>query len=86
MSKLNSSLLGFLNDLWRFRIRDLTWTWFSGNTTINHPAVYGEKGVASPTNTPGAREGAIGWYDNDAQEFWLFGGFGYTGDQFTKGT
>jgi len=54
-----------------------TWTWISGNNTINQPGVYGEKGISHPDSYPGARKGAVGWYDSLREELWLFGGFGY---------
>ena len=63
-----------LNDLWRYRINDSTWTWVSGSNTINHPGVYGEKGIPNTNNMPRARSRPLGWYDSLRQEFWLFGG------------
>jgi len=48
----------------------------AGNAGVYRPGVYGEKGNASPDNYPGARQGAVGWYDSLRQEFWLFGGLG----------
>ncbi len=38
--------------------------------------VYGDLGVASAGNVPGARENAVSWTDNSGN-FWLFGGQGY---------
>jgi len=80
-------MTGNLNDLWRYRVNDSTWTWISGSNTINQRASYGEKGVPSPSNVPGARYGAAGWFDNDRQELWLFGGTGvdekYSGTYFS---
>ena len=67
-------LTGRFNDLWRYRVNDNTWTWISGNDTVDQPGVYGEKGVPSSDNQPSARDSATGCYDNIAQEFWLFGG------------
>ena len=58
-------------------MNDSTWTWMSGSNTFNQPGVYGEKGISSPTNHPGSRSGAVGWYDDLRQVFWLFGGYGY---------
>ena len=58
-------------------MNDSTWTWIAGSNTVNQPGVYGEKGISSPTNHPGSRNGAVGWYDNLRQELWLFGGIGY---------
>ena len=57
---------------------DDTWTWIAGDNTSNPLAVYGEKGIADPSNAPGGRRDAVGWYDSLRQQFWLFGGDGYT--------
>jgi len=54
------------------------WTWLSGNVIAEQRAVYGSKGVASTNNVPGARYGAVGWFDAINKELWLFGGYGYT--------
>ena len=43
------------------------------------PGIYGEKGISSSFNHPGARYGAVGWYDSVRQEYWLFGGHGRDG-------
>jgi len=55
------------------------WRWMSGSNTPDQPGVYGEKGIASINNYPGARYGAVGWYDSLKEEFWLFGGQGKNG-------
>ena len=75
--------IGYLNDLWRFRLSDSTWTWISGSTTSDQSGVYGEKGEASTENVPGARYSAVGWFDNTKQELWLFGGIGYGSNGFS---
>ena len=67
-------LLGSLNDLWRYRLNDNTWTWISGSDTDQQEGVYGEKGNASIFNVPGARLSAIVWFDDLNQEVWLFAG------------
>jgi len=72
-----TSSKGFLNDLWRYRVSDNTWTWISGSDTVDQPGVYGVRGVAHPSNVPGGRRGAAAWYDSSKQEFWLFGGYYY---------
>ena len=36
-------------------------------------SVYGTEGVASATNIPGGRDGAVSWTDSSGN-FWLFGG------------
>jgi len=69
-------LIGLLNDLWRYRVNDSTWTWMSGSNTIQQIGVYGEKGNASMNSVPGARQNAVGWFDRLNQELWLFGGSG----------
>ena len=60
-------------------------TWMSGSDTINQMGIYGTKGVADPTNIPGARQDSISWTDS-ASNFWLFGGFGHdrTGDNASR--
>jgi len=58
-------------------VNDSTWTWISGNSTVNSPGAHGEQGVAGKEYFPGARTGAIGWYDNSKQEFWLFAGLSF---------
>ena len=53
-----------------------TWTWISGNNTINAPGIYGTKGIPSPSNYPGAKYSAVGVIDSSGS-FWLFGGLRY---------
>jgi N-acetylneuraminic acid mutarotase len=66
--------LAYLNDLWKYDGTD--WTWVSGSDTVNQVGVYGTKGVAAPTNVPGAKSTAVSWIDA-AGDLWLFGGYGY---------
>ena len=72
----NIHCVGLLNDLWRYRVNDSTWTWISGSNKRNPPRVSIGKGVASTDNEPGGRYSAAGWFDSATQEFWLFGGLG----------
>ncbi len=65
-----------LNDLWKYNISGGTWTWVNGTDLISQTGVYGTKGVASATTTPGTRYGATSWTDNSGS-LWLFGGIGY---------
>jgi hypothetical protein len=65
-----------LNDLWKFD--GTNWTWVSGDNDVNRPAVYGTKGVAASTNSPGSRAGSVGWTDSKGN-LWLFGGVGFFG-------
>jgi hypothetical protein len=50
--------------------------WVSGADVINQIGIYGTKGTASPSNVPGAREGAVSW-SNFSGNLWLFGEIGY---------
>jgi hypothetical protein len=43
---------------------------------LNAAPVYGTRGVATPTNTPGARSNEVRWSDANGH-LWLFGGGGY---------
>ena len=50
-----------VNDLWRYGVKDNTWTWMSGvNPGVAHGS-YGEKGKVSVENYPRARSDAIGF-------------------------
>ena len=75
MFLLNSRLDLLLNDLWRYRVNDSTWTWISGSNTTNQPGNY-EKGATNSVNSLGSRVYPAGWYDSTTKEFWLFGGNG----------
>ncbi len=66
---------GYLNDLWKFDPVTVEWTWVSGGDSQEQPGVYGTKGLADPSNCPGAREGAVSWFDSQGN-LWLFGGVG----------
>lgn len=68
--------VGCLNDLWRFDPATRLWTWVGGSDGPDEPGVYGAKGITSPSNTPGAREGAVCWRDTSGRT-WLFGGSGF---------
>jgi N-acetylneuraminic acid mutarotase len=65
-----------LNDLWKFDIDTLEWTWVSGAKVTRQAGTYGTRGVPDAANIPGAREGSVSWTDSDGN-FWLFGGMGY---------
>ena len=74
-----------MNDLWRYRVNDSTWTWISGPHPQFSRGVYGEKGIPSINNVPSARHQAAGGFDEYKQEIWIFGGFGKTGDDLVEG-
>jgi N-acetylneuraminic acid mutarotase len=52
------------------------WTWIKGSTTNNANGLYGTKGVAAYSNTPGARDVMAKWTDDNGN-IWVFGGRGY---------
>lgn len=67
---------GSYSDLWKYDITANEWTWMSGDTLINQPAVYGTMGVPSALNNPGVRrEIGSSWVDANGK-FWLYGGGG----------
>ncbi len=68
---------GWLNDLWKFNVTTKRWTWLSGDSSVNKPAVYGTQGVGATTNKPGARSSNISWKDKNGN-LWLWGGYGFT--------
>lgn len=51
-------------------------TWINGSNIADMQGFYGTQGSAAPTNSPGARQGAVSWTDLNG-DFWLFGGTGY---------
>lgn len=72
---------GYLNDLWRFDVNQLMWTWVKGDSTVNRTGVYGTRGKAAPGNNPGGRNTGVAWADNGGN-LWLFGGYGYANTSF----
>jgi N-acetylneuraminic acid mutarotase len=64
------------NDLWEFNPAAGTWEWVNGASTGDSAGAYGTQGIASLSNFPGARSGAVSWTDSSGN-FWLFGGFGF---------
>ena len=65
-----------MNDLWKFDIATSQWTWVEGSSTSNQNGIYGTLGIASSSNSPGARQAGIAWTDN-SNNFWMMGGYGY---------
>ncbi len=65
-----------LNDLWKYNPATTEWTWVSGSETGGASGVYGQLGVASASNAPGARDYNSLWCDNSGK-IWLFGGRGF---------
>jgi len=68
----SSSSSVYWNTLWKYNVAINEWTWMSGDNFPNASAVYGIKGVSSPSNKPSARFAYSRWVKNDT--LWLFGG------------
>jgi N-acetylneuraminic acid mutarotase len=71
----NFWLYGDYGDLWQYSVSANQWTWVSGPSTrpANSEPVYGTQGQASPSSTPGVRNGSVPWRDL-AGHLWLYGG------------
>jgi hypothetical protein len=67
---------GFSDDLWRFDPISNEWTWMKGHHLNNQKQVYGVRGVAASTNSPGMRFYSHSWTDL-AGNLWLYGGGSY---------
>ncbi len=70
-----STVMGQLNDLWKYNVVTNQWTWMSGSDAADPAASYGTTGVPGSTNTPGGRSYPGTWTD-PAGNLYLFGGFG----------
>lgn len=62
------------NDLWKYDYNDNEWTWINGDSISTTIPSYGNKGVVSASNNPGARFLNASWYDNVSHCLYLFGG------------
>jgi N-acetylneuraminic acid mutarotase len=71
---------GKLNDVWKFDLSSLQWTWMKGTNLIDKYGVYGTKNISATTNLPGGRLNPLSW-TNHKGDFYLMAGFGYA----TKG-
>jgi hypothetical protein len=69
----NSPADSNFNDLWKYSGGQ--WTWVNGANVCCQAGISGTQGTGAPSNTPGARYGAVPWID-PAGNLWLFGGSG----------
>lgn len=80
---------GYRDNLWEFDPSTKEWIWVSGSNTAGGcpDSVYGSLGVASASNTPGARESAVSWTNSNG-DLWLYGGYCQPNDlwQYTPST
>jgi N-acetylneuraminic acid mutarotase len=75
-----NSSLGLLNDLWIFDIATENWNWIGGEQSINQPGIYKDFGIPSLDTKPGSRSYTMSWFDKSSKILWIFGGFGYDGN------
>lgn len=78
---MSNSEQGYLNDLWKFNPSTNHWTWIKGDSSTQQYSLYGTLGIAAAGNKPGAAYASVSWTDNSGN-LWLFGGFGYTDNDF----
>jgi hypothetical protein len=72
---------GYLNDLWKYKPSSNTWTWVNGDNVTGQHSVYGIQQTANAANRPGAAFASVSWTDVNGN-LWLFGGFGFSGNDF----
>ena len=88
MMKLNVVIVGlwlcYICGIYAFPSSSVLWARVSRSYNANQTGIYGVKGNASDLYMPGARCEAVGWYDAVRQEFWLFGGIGFSNDNTTR--
>ncbi|MBI5372501.1 MAG: T9SS type A sorting domain-containing protein [Sphingobacteriales bacterium] len=77
----SNSAQGYLNDLWKYDPASNKWTWMKGDSSIQQFSVYGAQGTAAAANKPGGTYASVSWTDASGN-LWLFGGFGYTDNDF----
>lgn len=63
----------YQGDMWVFDPVTNNWAWLGGNATSTY-GIYGTQGMASATNHPGGRIGAVTWTYNN--KLYMFGGYG----------
>jgi autotransporter-associated beta strand protein len=69
----SGTTIALMNDLWKYDPVSNNWTWVNGSNLAKQLSVYGTKGVATSTNTPGARMDSSAWTGRDGA-LWMFGG------------
>ncbi len=62
---------------WKFDPLDNNWTWMGGSMTCCQAGTYGDNGIPSPSNYPGARGAGAGTWVDKMGNLWLYGGIGY---------
>ena len=74
-----------LGDYWKYNPYTGLWVWMGGSNQGNQAGVYGTQSVASASNQIGGREALVHWADSITGNVWIFGGYGYANQQFSRG-
>ena len=69
-NNLTTTLIGWLNDLWRFNLSDNQWAWISGSTNPDQPTINRE----GQGKSPGARSYHSMTLDPAKRTIYVFGG------------
>lgn len=76
----HNSFLSVFADMWKFDPNTAEWTWVKGpGGSFSTIPVFGIKGVASASNTPGYRAWAPSCWTDKQNRLWMFGGHGSNG-------
>ncbi|WP_340153013.1 kelch repeat-containing protein [uncultured Marivirga sp.] len=74
---VNGQVLDRLNDFWSFDFNSNFWTWEGGPNFAGNTGNYGELGIPSSENIPGARDNGNTFVDHEGQLI-MFGGYKFT--------
>jgi hypothetical protein len=64
----------FLNDLWKYDVETNTWAIIGPEQPADAHGYFGQKGVPDPCNRPYGAMGNMGWYREETNSVYLFGG------------
>nr|MBP9923182.1 T9SS type A sorting domain-containing protein [Bacteroidia bacterium] len=64
---------GYYNSLWKYCPKAEQWAMISADSSLQGCPRWGVRGVSSPTNSPPALQGPIGWTDG-SDRLYMFGG------------
>lgn len=74
---VNGQILDRLNDFWSYDFDNDLWTWEGGPNFSGNTGNYGELGIPSTENIPGARENGNAFLDQEGKLI-MFGGYKFT--------
>eukprot|EP01122_Echinamoeba_exundans_P008555 TRINITY_DN2859_c0_g1_i1.p1 TRINITY_DN2859_c0_g1~~TRINITY_DN2859_c0_g1_i1.p1 ORF type:complete len:906 (+),score=81.47 TRINITY_DN2859_c0_g1_i1:110-2827(+) len=73
--QVGTSPTRFYNDLWRFKLSTLQWTWMGGANTTNDFGSFGDRYNRSVSWLPRSRSAPATWMDTEQRLLYLFGGY-----------